>query len=57
MRFPVGDVPRVFGPLHALQHDELLRQLGAEPRLHDFVLLEFADRLVQVLRQQLDAPR
>src|SRR6187455_20960 len=53
-RLPVGNVPRVFGPLHALEHDEFLRQLGTESRLDDVILFELADRLEQVLRQQLD---
>ena len=52
LRLPVGDVARVFGPFHALQRDELVRELRAQPALHHFVLLQRVDGFEQVLRQQ-----
>src|SRR5262245_3302083 len=53
--FPVAHVAGVLYPLHALELNELLRELGAEALLHHLVRVERIDGLFQGLRQQLDA--
>src|SRR5262245_21704386 len=53
-RFPVAHVARVLDPFHALQIDELLREVGPEPALYDLVRLERIHCIAQVLRQKTD---
>src|SRR5580658_8982706 len=56
-RFPIGHVARILRPFHALQANELTRQIHPQTIADQRVRLERVDGFVQRLRQQLDALR